>query len=62
MPGRIDCDWAERVVGFEPTTTCLGSRCATTAPHPLVRWIISQSFFWRKFADSDFDTDARIGR
>ena len=25
----------ERVMGFEPTTVCLGSRYATTASHPL---------------------------
>jgi hypothetical protein len=27
----------ERVMGFEPTTVCLGSRYATTASHPHVR-------------------------
>jgi hypothetical protein len=27
----------ERVMGFEPTTVCLGSRYATTASHPRIR-------------------------
>jgi hypothetical protein len=45
---------SERVVGFEPTTTCLGSRCATTAPHPLTGQIIAHSPFQRKSAHLTF--------
>ena len=33
---------SERVMGFEPTTTCLGSRYATAASHPQVHSDYSQ--------------------
>ena len=45
------------VVGFEPTTSCSQSTCATTAPHPEA---VSRSD--RAYAYDQFVTDAALGR
>ncbi len=52
-------------MGFEPTTLCLGSRCATTALHPpsilpLYPRIAGKSSFFVRGCARNFDDNCRV--